>query len=726
MNVASGEQEIIFIVDDSAIILEMVAAALGGEYIIYAAISGKMMFELLEEMTPSLILLDIMMPDIDGYAAIKMLKSNEKTENIPVVFLTAENDSESELRALREGAVDYIKKPFFLEVLKMRVDVQILLQKQKRELLAANEAKSAFIAVMSHEMRTPLNAILGLSEISLEDPGTNYYNLVNIKKAGTTLLSIISDILDVSKIESGKFDFIRTEYDAAHMISDATTQSILHRNEKDIDFVLTIGEDFPAKLFGDELRVKQVLNNLLSNAFKYTQKGSVELEITSTRENNTVLVGFSVKDTGIGIRSEELSHIFDDYMQADMTANRKIVGTGLGLSIAHRLCELMEGSLIVQSEYGKGSIFSVLIKQQLVSEEILTPEIIHSLQNLCYYEQMQSEVEKLPPLDLSCARILVVDDVDVNLEVAVGMLKRYGVKTDCVRSGPEAIDAVKNSDISYDIILMDHMMPGMDGIETTRHIREIESANDIPIIAFTANALVGNEEMFLRSGFQGYLSKPIDSFKLDTIIRKWVASDSTLFVAQPKQTIALDFDIESININRGVQKFGDIGIYLDVLRMFAQNVPQILQKAELGITDDTSEYITSVHGIRGSCYGICADETANLANILENAAKNEKYDVIHALNSDFIENVNKLLADISKVITYLEAQKQKAHADEPSPQLLDALLESCKRNDLNEIDKIIAELDSFEYAKGGELVTWIREAADSMDYADIIEKLTQI
>ena len=741
MKVSDNDREIIYIVDDGEINLEIAKAILGGDYIIQTVLSGEKLFDLINILIPDLILLDIEMPGMDGYAVIEKLKNDEDTAHIPVIFLTGATDLKSELRALSMGAVDYITKPFSVDILKMRVGLQLLLQRQKRELQIsvtnaeiANNTKSSFIAVMSHEMRTPLNAIIGFSELSLEAAGLSeelYSNLVNIKRAGTTLLSIISDILDISKIETGKYELIPTEYDTAGLISDALTQSIIYKNEKPIEFSLSIDDHFPARLFGDELRVKQILNNLLTNAFKYTLEGEVKLTVACHFEGSYIWVYMSVGDTGVGISQDDLQAVFDDYVQADMSANRKIVGTGLGLSISRRLARMMDGDIETESEYGMGSIFTARIKQRLVSDKPISSEALSKLVNFRYIEHDRNV--NLPQMYLPYARILVVDDVEINLEVAVGLLKRYRINADCVSSGPEAVEAIRSEIRTYNAIFMDHMMPGMDGIEAVRLIREIDSdyARDIPIIAFTANAIVGNKEMFLENGFQAFISKPIELAVLDAIIREWVRDESReaeeicdIPTVSAGRISLLKYELSGVDFYKGLERFGgDENVYMDVMRSFAKNIPAMLEKAEMMLKTDMHAYTTLVHGIKGSCYGICADKTADMAEALERASKEGNNDYVIANNATFIENVRGLLLDIGELITKNEEKSKK---DKPEKELLQKILDACERHDMNEIDEIAAELDSFEYEEDGDLVSWLREMADEMNYGDIVERLKSI
>ena len=728
MTVSDNAREVVAIVDDDSILLSLAHNVLRDDYTIYGALSGDQFFKLMDKVTPDLILLDIMMPIMDGFAVIEKLKEDETTAQIPVIFLTGVDDHESELKALTAGAVDYISKPFFPDILKMRVGLHLEMQRQKRELKEltrnaqiANSAKSTFVASMSHEMRTPLTAIIGFAELSLDNEVLNdklYSNLTHIKRAGKTLLAIISDILDISKVETGQFKLILAEYDTATLINDALSQSSMYRNEKSINFSLVIGENFPEKLVGDELRVKQILSNLLSNAFKYTIKGDVELTLDCKIEQGEAFISMEVKDTGIGIETKDLESVFDDFVQADLKTNHKVVGTGLGLPIARRLARMMDGDIAVESEYRKGSTFTASITQQFLSDTPISPEAIEGLKNFSYLEQRFHTVETLPLLSLPYARVLVVDDVETNLAVAVGLLNRYSINYDCVDSGLKAIEAMKNENIRYSAIFMDHMMPGMDGIEATRRIREINSdyTRNIPVIAFTANAIVGSEDMFLNNGFQAFISKPIDPMLFDSIIREWV---------NKKQVSILDFHIDGVNIKDGLKRyFGDEGAYMNVLRAFAQSVPGILNAAEDIIEDNLEDYIIAVHGIKGSCYGICADKLAKQAEQLEFAAKEDNYDFVVSKNSAFIKNTRTLLININEVIAKIEDTKEKRQKAMPDKKLLESLLDACNRHDMNEVDEIVNELDEFTYENNGEFVKWLKEMADEMNYQEMAERLT--
>ena len=401
----------------------------------------------------------------------------------------------------------------------------------KRRAEEASHSKSSFLATMSHEIRTPLNAIIGLSEIEMQKdiPDETRENLEKIFISGSNLLGIINDILDISKIEAGSMDIVPIGYSMSELVSSVIQLNLVRIGSKNIAFGLEMDHTIPRELVGDELRVKQVLNNLLSNACKYTAEGFVKLSVEWAREGDRARVRFEVSDSGQGIRPEDLDRLFNEYTQLNARANRNIEGTGLGLSITKKLVELMNGNITAESEFGKGSIFAVTILQKIADETQVGAGAVNDLKEFNFGGYCGKWSKNLIRSYMPYGNVLVVDDIDINLDVAMGLLLPYGLRVDCVTSGREAIEKITEGgeDDSetpiYDLILMDHMMPEMDGIETTGIIRRdvgTDYARTVPIIALTANAMAGDEEMFLASGFDGFISKPIDIMKLDLELNK--------------------------------------------------------------------------------------------------------------------------------------------------------------------------------------------------------------
>ena len=578
-------------------------------------------------------------------------------------------------------------------------------EKEKHKAEAATKAKADFLANVSHEIRTPLNAIIGLGELELAKklPKETIINLEKMNSSGMSLLSIINNLLDISKIESGRFELIPVDYQTASFINDTVSLNMVRIGSKPITFQLDIDENLPRGLFGDELRFKQVLNNLLSNAFKYTKEGIVWLKIKSESaeaephsldgENAKINLICSIEDTGIGIKNEDIEKLFSAYNQVDTKSNRTIEGTGLGLSITKNLVELMGGTISLKSEYGKGSAFTVIIPQDVSDPNPIGGDLAERITKFQFYAERRSRKRRiLTPMPY--ANVLVVDDVSTNLDVAKGMMLPYGFNIECATSGKEAIRLIREEKTIYDAVFMDHMMPGMDGLEAVKIIRnDISSdyARKVPIIALTANAILGNDRLFLDNGFQDYLTKPIDMSKMDIILNKWIRNKEkeaspqwapviekmkqedrlfqedasgelnqespepaqTGWAASPaaKKTYP---EIGGIDFEGGISRMGGReAVYIRVLSSFAAGMPALLNKIRTFDPTKLEEYRTNVHGIKGASYGVFANEIGMQAEALEMAAKAGDIETILARNDRFILNMEKLLGEISKYITSL-------------------------------------------------------------------------
>jgi len=479
------------------------------------------------------------------------------------------------------GVVAFFASGFLVKPYKIAFQARLIAEK-------ASESKSTFLANMSHEMRTPLNAIIGFSELAIssgEAQGEIAVNLEKIYNSGVTLLGIVNDILDISKVEAGKLELVPIEYDLPSVINDTMALNSVRIGSKPIQFTIEVDENLPNRLLGDELRVKQVLNNLLSNAFKYTREGKVNWSITSEREGGKFFLVFEVSDTGVGIRQEDMTMLFIEYNQIDSKANQKIEGTGLGLALVKRMAALMGGSVSVTSEFGRGSTFTLKIQQEPLGDAVIGKEVAFNLTHMRHSQSKLARNARLTRLRLPYAKVLVVDDVLTNLDVARGMMKPYEIQVDCVMSGQQAIEAIQNDSVRYNAIFMDHMMPGMDGIEATKRIRDIgtEYAKTIPIIALTANAIVGNEAMFLQNGFQAFLSKPIDIMRLDVEIRRWLrdksqetSSAGTVYasLSSDGSSATTTWEIDGVNKAKALVQFGgNEETLLVVLHSYVDNTP---------------------------------------------------------------------------------------------------------------------------------------------------------
>ncbi|MDR2925085.1 MAG: GAF domain-containing protein [Azoarcus sp.] len=534
----------------------------------------------------------------------------------------------------------------------------------------ANSAKSSFLAHMSHEIRTPLNAVIGLSELTLGEGNLSHEaesNLENIYSAGATILSIVNDILDISKIESGKLETYPVQYDTPSLINDVVALNIVRIGEKPITFKLFVDENLPSLLYGDDLRVKQIFNNLLSNAFKYTHAGTVTWRVTFERDSSSVWLVSSIQDTGIGMNPEGVQKLFTEYNQVDTKTNRKVEGTGLGLAISKRLVEMMDGTISAESEYGTGSIFHVRLRQKFVNNTPIGKTVADNLMGLRYTLSKRSKDTRLSRADMSYASVLVVDDIAINLDVVKGMLKPYGIKVDCALSGSQAIEMVRAENPRYSAVFMDHMMPGMDGVEAAKIIREgigTDYARNIPIIALTANAIIGNEEMFLCHGFQDFISKPIDTMKLDSVLRQWVRDkplEKRLLNTEEKApemggsnaenggSIFDAISVNGIDLQKALERFsGDEAVLMNVLHSYAANTWPLLANLKKYLeAENLQDYAITVHGIKGSSYAIFAEKVGKAAEALEMASKAGDLVTVKATHPAFEKSVKLLLGELA-------------------------------------------------------------------------------
>ena len=565
------------------------------------------------------------------------------------------------------------------------------LHKAKQDAESASLSKSDFLARMSHEIRTPMNAILGITGMMMENsslPEDTQEALSKIYTSGDLLLSIINDILDLSKIESGKLELIPAVYQVASIINDTVYLNKIKYESKQIDFKLQVNESVPSELFGDALRIRQILNNLLSNSFKYTENGEIELSVTAesgdAKEDPVTLV-LSVRDTGQGMTKEQLSKLFDEYSRFNNEANRTTEGTGLGMSIARNLIKMMEGTITVESEPNKGSLFIVRLPQRNVGSEVLGKAITENLQQSRVGDSRLKKtyiVREYMPY----GSVLIVDDADMNIYVAKGLMKPYGLKIETAMSGFEAIDKIKNGNV-YDIVFMDHMMPKMDGIEATRIIRELGYKNSIA--ALTANAVVGQADVFLSNGFDEFIPKPIDIRQLNALLNKLIRDkqppeviaaarkqkrEQLLLTSNGNGEISSDFlsnlgKISDVNTEIGLSRFSGIeDMYHETMKVFYKKLMTECNNMSSYLDNkDLNNFSILIHAMKSSLSTIGAMGLSEAALKLEIASKNDDMDYC-------VESFPPIKEKLLSLHEQLSAFLQEAKNDTPKKRESDAFL----------------------------------------------------
>ena len=723
-----------------------------------------------------------------------------------------------------------------------------------------SRTKNDFLANMSHEIRTPMNAIVGMCELILRDDINENVreNCFNIQNSSRSLLTIINDILDFSKIEAGRIELVEETFNIASTINDVINMAMTRKGDKDIEIIVKVDPTIPKGLVGDELRIRQVILNLMTNAVKFTQKGCVVMKITQSRHVYGINLNVSIKDTGIGITQENIEKLFTSFQQVDTKKNRSVEGTGLGLAISKKLIAQMGGFINVSSTYGEGSEFKFVIPLRVSNQESFIhvndapnvgiavfldmekynhpdtgkeyADLIHelgkgfnfkftifdsldklrqSIENGTYshcftardeylrYEKEFNELadicqlavvqDRFQEIDLPAhikkvfkpfyalsfaavmnndrfimdshgsgnfttrfvapdAKILIVDDNAINLKVAAGLMKPYNMKIITAISGAEAIEAVKSKD--FDLIFMDHMMPEMDGIETTHIIREMPGKyyQEVPIIALTANAVNGAREMFLEKGFNEFLPKPIETSMLDRLLRSWLPQDvvittSTKVKKQEPEKVVENNPVSRnngpIDYSKGLAYAGgDEATYLDVLEVYFTSGPKYKEELENCYKEtDWENYTVKIHALKSSSLSIGAVNLSDQAKEMEMAGKAGQYEIIIKQHESAMVLYGQVIAEIEKYLrergyfskqeTVIEEVELKDISMEECLKITDIMLEACEVFDGDEVLEKINKLST--YKLNGQVVSGyfaeVKNYIDDYEYELALEAI---
>ena len=593
---------------------------------------------------------------------------------------------------------------------------------------AANKAKSDFLSMVSHEIRSPMNVILGVAEIELQKNIRDYgirEAFEKIYASGDLLLGIINDILDLAKIEAGKLELVIDKYEMPSLISDSSQLNMMRIGSKAIEFELNVSENMPYYLIGDELRIKQILNNLLSNAFKYTEAGTVVLTVFAEEieDDDGPNIVFKVSDTGHGMSEEQVSKLFEEYSRFNIRANRTTEGTGLGMSIVKNLVHMMDGDVIIDSVEGEGTTVTVRLPQKRVDSRVIDRELAESLRQFRKSSRAQMKRTQITREPLPYGSVLIVDDVEANLYVARGLLVPYGLKISTATSGSEAIDLIKSGKV-FDIVFMDHMMPEMDGIEATKKIRE--AGYKEPIVALTANAVIGQADVFLSNGFDDFIAKPIDTRQLNNILNRLIRDKQSAEVIEEarKQASTNEAGTNAHDEDGAVDPY--------VLEAFMRDASKSISVLDAivnkqGCLDDEEKRLFEihVHGLKTALANIGNQNLSVAAYKLEVAAQENEIEKRKSEAAAFITSLRNILNELIK----MDETKSCDASDEDRPYLCEKLQEiksACEDYDSETVNDAIKQLRCATWSQSThELIAAIAKYLLSSDFDEIVETVDE-
>ncbi len=609
--------------------------------------------------------------------------------------------------------------------------------RMKDESDAANRAKSDFLANVSHEIRTPMNAIIGLSEIVLrgelnEDQRGNIRSILTSSKS---LLTIINNILDLSKIESGKFEIIDEDYNISNVLHDVYNIIKVRLHDKPIEFNINVPCDLPSMFKGDNIRIKEILFNILGNAVKFTNSGSINLTVEWQRnkkyknDDNIVTLIMRVSDTGIGIKKEDMKKLFQTYNQVDTRKNRSISGTGLGLAISKNLAEMMGGYINVESVYGEGTTFIIAIKQKVIDFKPINRDCICEEDSGDFDEEKNSFLnEKI--ISIPQAKVLIVDDISVNLQVSKGLMEPYNMKVDVALNGTEAIKMIKEKD--YDLVFMDHMMPNMDGVDVTRVIRGFpeEKYKKLPIIALTANALTSSREFFIKNGFNGFLAKPIDLKQLNKVLYDFLPIKIDNKDKDKDVSDKSDVNIRGIDYSVGLKNVGDnTESYYKILKSYLRESLEMYKELDGLIKNDIDTFRIKIHGLKSSSANIGAISVSEKARRLEMAAKDLDAEYIDRNISEFYSELLELLDNIKVYVDDYEKKNKndnKQVFENLEHKLLLDIKNAAGHFDITSMENAIAQINKYTYTEDiNEFIKELETYIDGFEYDKCIDLISE-